>query len=64
MKMEPIKCSVTSAFNTQTPGRYPKGNALHSKIIILQSEIQLTAHNSICYTHFTSKNFKKSFYMQ
>jgi len=31
MKMEPIKCSETSAFSTQTPGRYPKENALHTK---------------------------------
>ena len=26
MKMEPIECSETSAFSTQTPGRYPKEN--------------------------------------
>jgi len=31
MKMEPIKCSETSAFSTQTPGRCPKENALHIK---------------------------------
>ena len=31
MKMEPIKCSETSAFSTRTPGRYPKENALHIK---------------------------------
>ena len=30
MKMEPIECSETSAFSTQTPGRYPKENALQS----------------------------------
>ena len=29
MKMEPIGGSETSAFSTQTPGRYPKENALH-----------------------------------
>jgi len=31
MKMEPIKCSETSAFSTQTPGRCPKEDALHIK---------------------------------
>jgi len=31
MKMEPIKCSETSAFSAQTPGRYPKEKALHMK---------------------------------
>ena len=31
MKMEPIKRSETSAISTQTPGRYPKENALHIK---------------------------------
>jgi hypothetical protein len=24
--MEPTQCSETSAFNTQTPGKYPEGN--------------------------------------
>ena len=31
MKMEPTESSETSAFNTRTPGRYPKENALHIK---------------------------------
>jgi len=26
LKMEPIQCSETSAFNTQTPGKYPEDN--------------------------------------
>jgi len=29
MKMEPIEGSETSAFKTQTPGKYPKENILH-----------------------------------
>jgi hypothetical protein len=29
MKMEPIQCSETSAYNIQTPGNYPEGNILH-----------------------------------
>jgi len=32
MKMEPIGCSETSAFRTQTPGNYPKENILHERI--------------------------------
>jgi hypothetical protein len=26
LKMEPTQCSETSAFNTQTPGKYPEDN--------------------------------------
>jgi len=26
LKMEPIQCSETSVFNTQTPGKYPEDN--------------------------------------
>jgi len=33
MKMERIECSETSAFSTQTPGRYPKEKALREKLI-------------------------------
>jgi hypothetical protein len=32
MKMEPIEDSETSAFKTQTPGKYPKENILHFRI--------------------------------
>jgi hypothetical protein len=35
MKMEPIESSETSAFKTQTPGKYPKGNTLQAKHICL-----------------------------
>ena len=28
LKMEPIRCSETSAIKTQTPGNYPKRNIL------------------------------------
>jgi hypothetical protein len=28
LKMEPTQCSETSAFNTQTPGKYPEDNLL------------------------------------
>ena len=31
MKMEPTESSETSAFSTQTPGKFPKENALHIK---------------------------------
>ena len=31
MKMEPIESSETSAFKTQTPGKYPKENILHKE---------------------------------
>jgi len=31
MKMEQIKCSETSAFNNQTPGKYPKDYTQFSK---------------------------------
>jgi hypothetical protein len=27
LKMEPTQCSETSAFNTQTPGKYPEDNS-------------------------------------
>jgi hypothetical protein len=29
MKMEPLQCSETSAYNIQTPGDYPEDNILH-----------------------------------
>jgi len=41
MKMEPIECSKTLAFNTQTPGRYPKENALHNYCCVYQSNVGL-----------------------
>jgi hypothetical protein len=31
MKMEPIEGSETSAFKTQTPGKYPKENIPHKE---------------------------------
>ena len=31
MKMEPIESSETSAFRTQTPGKYPKENILYKE---------------------------------
>jgi len=31
LKMEQIKCSETSAFNNQTPGKYPKDYTQYSK---------------------------------
>jgi hypothetical protein len=31
MKMEPTESSETSAFKTQTPGKYPKENILHKE---------------------------------
>jgi hypothetical protein len=31
MKMEPIEGPETSAFKTQTPGKYPKENILHKE---------------------------------
>jgi len=34
MKMEPIECSEMSAFSTQTPGRYPKENAVSNFIAV------------------------------
>jgi hypothetical protein len=29
--MEPIQCSETSAYNIQTPGKYPENSILHPK---------------------------------
>jgi hypothetical protein len=29
VKMEPMQCSETSAYNIQTPGNYPEDNILH-----------------------------------
>ena len=46
MKMEPIECSETSAFSTQTPGRYPKENALLIRNCSL-TEIFMSDKNSI-----------------
>jgi hypothetical protein len=65
MKMEPIKCSETSAFSTQTPGRYPKENALHikhgesfrSNILLLYQRI--TATNPMMMSVSTTKKNKK-----
>jgi len=37
VKMEPIEYSETSAISTQTPGRYPKGNTLHTLITVGRS---------------------------
>jgi len=31
MKMEQIECSETSAYNNQTPGKYPKEYILENK---------------------------------
>jgi len=39
MKMEPIKGSETSAFKTQTPGKYPKENILQQICSIMYSKI-------------------------
>jgi len=33
MKMEHIKCSETSAFNNQTPGKYPKDYTLNMNMV-------------------------------
>jgi hypothetical protein len=32
MKVEPIQCSETSAYNIQTSGNYPEDNILHNII--------------------------------
>jgi hypothetical protein len=31
--MEPTQCSETSAFNTQTPGKYPEDNLSNTKLM-------------------------------
>jgi hypothetical protein len=35
VKMEPTEYSVTSAFNIQTPGKYPEENIPYFKYVIL-----------------------------
>ena len=44
MKMEPIEGSETSAFKTQTPGKYPKEN-----IIYKEHGENLKSRNSMCF---------------
>ena len=41
--MEPIEGSETSAFKTQTPGKYPKENTLHFFLIKLISRFEVLA---------------------
>jgi len=36
--MEPTQCSETSAFNTQTPGKYPEDNLSSSKFLKLTAK--------------------------
>jgi hypothetical protein len=33
LKMEPTQCCETSAFNTQTPGKYPEDNLSRIKLV-------------------------------
>jgi hypothetical protein len=40
LKMEPTQCSETSAFNTQTPGKYPEENL--SLLIVVQDATVMT----------------------
>ena len=38
LKMEPTQCSETSAFNTQTPGKYPENNLSSTSVKLKQKE--------------------------
>jgi hypothetical protein len=48
LKMEPTQCSETSAFNTQTPGKYPEEN------------LSLQQHGESLKTRKTSLRFTES----
>jgi len=48
LKMEPIEGSETSAFRTQTPGKYPKEN-------VLQEWIHRTSHPQSFFIHLSMK---------
>ena len=52
MKMEPIEGSETSAFKTQTPGKYPEENILHNVnslfIQINHSKIEDRLRKQLC----------------
>jgi len=51
LKMEPIQCSETSVFTTQTPGKYPEDNlsskylfTYHLNLSIKCTELYCTFH--------------------
>src|SRR5215469_2863366 len=64
--MEPTECSETSAFNNQTPGKYPEdnlpllqhGESLKTKINIVVEKISNWFH-----TNLLILNFNKTYYM-
>jgi hypothetical protein len=45
VKMEPTECSETSAFNFQTPGKYPEENLLFLKYIKIYIKIAVKRDN-------------------
>ena len=61
--MEQIKCSETSAFNNQTPGKYPKDYTQHSKYgeslksrKYITRDPPLTCQTTLRYTDMVSSN--------
>jgi len=60
LKMEQIKCSETSAFNNQTPGKCPKddtqyskhGESLKSRKVLVYLHIIHLLKSSTCFEHY------------
>jgi hypothetical protein len=64
LKLEPTQCSETSAFNTQTPGKYPEDNLspVILPVVLCGGEARsLTLREEIKLRVFESRVLKRTF---